>query len=247
VITKSFSTEYCKVLELINYVFFILIIFVSRTLPITIYEQNVIQPISANVEVHIDAIAKLVRVIDGDTVNAVVLNISAKFVNHVRVGEQISIRFADIDAPELYINGERNEPGWRSRSMLIELLRNRDTLYLDIDDEEIFDHYGRLIAVVYIKVNETHLLNVNKWMVDNGYARIWDFPNSTYPNRWVLYVNISNVQLLTSIENNPTSKGLLRNQYLTPLVLYSVILISIIAGYITFSKYLSKTHSNSTF
>ncbi|MEM4586419.1 MAG: hypothetical protein QXZ39_01620, partial [Desulfurococcaceae archaeon] len=74
---------------MINYVFFILIIFVSRTLPITIYEQNVIQPISANVEVHIDAIAKLVRVIDGDTVNAVVLNISAKFVNHVRVGEQI--------------------------------------------------------------------------------------------------------------------------------------------------------------
>lgn len=233
--------------ELISYVLITLVILATGVSSVTIHCDGSVYYASALVGVQIDAIAKLIRVIDGDTVNAVIVNVSVTFSNYLHVGEDISIRFADIDAPELYVNGERNEPGWRSRSVLIDLLNGRDTLYLDIDNEEIFDHYGRLIAVVYVSVNETHLLNVNKWMVDNHYARIWDFRNATYPDRWVLYVNTSNVQFLTGGVESSTSKELLGNRYLTPIVLYLVISVLIITGYLAYSKYLSKTQSKPSF
>ena len=65
-----------------------------------------------------------------------------------------------------------------------------ETVYLDIDDlGSPRDPYNRIIAVVYKRYNSTHLLNVNKWLVDNGYANITDYTDNEFdPYTWKLYV-----------------------------------------------------------
>lgn len=222
----------------------LIVLIIAKTSPLCMSNSSAICEASPPVYVGIDAIVKLVRVVDGDTINAIVSNVSVKFSNHIHVGESITIRFADINAPELYVNGERNEPGWKSRSVLIDLLNGKDNIYLDIDDEEIFDHYDRLIAVVYVKFNETHFMNVNKWLVDNGYARIWDFPNATDPYHWSLYVETNSIKLLAGNSATLSSRRGLRNEYTLATALYTVIAISLVAGYVLYSRYLSKTQSN---
>jgi predicted AlkP superfamily phosphohydrolase/phosphomutase len=57
-----------------------------------------------------------------------------------------------------------------------------------VDDLYIIDRYNRVVAIAYIRYNDTHLLNVNKWLVDNGYARVVDHPNEFKPSAWTLYV-----------------------------------------------------------
>jgi len=66
------------------------------------------------------------------------------------------------------------------------LLLNRK-VYLDIDDLYVMDRYNRLICLVFVDYNSTHVLNVNKWLLENGYAEISDYPNEFNPNTWKLY------------------------------------------------------------
>jgi endonuclease YncB( thermonuclease family) len=43
------------------------------------------------------------------------------------------------------------------------------------------DKYNRLVAVAYVEYNSTHLMNVNKWLLVNGYAKTYDYPNEFNP------------------------------------------------------------------
>lgn len=94
------------------------------------------------------------------------------------------VRLADIDAPEL------DPPeGAVARDALINLLAQYGgVVYLDIDKTYGVDDYGRVIAVVYVRADDTTLLNVNKWMVDNGYAVIDDKENDFDPSKWSLQI-----------------------------------------------------------
>ena len=92
------------------------------------------------------------------------------------------IRLADIDAPE------SNETGYdNAKSMLTSLVYNRQ-VYLDIDDVYRTDTYGRLVCVVYVDYNSTHIKNVNKALLVGGVATIWDHENEFNPSMWTLYV-----------------------------------------------------------
>jgi micrococcal nuclease len=53
------------------------------------------------------------------------------------------------------------------------------------------DKYNRLVAVAYVEYNSTHLMNVNKWLLVNGYAKTADYPNEFNPSNWNLYVKAS--------------------------------------------------------
>jgi len=68
---------------------------------------------------------------------------------------------------------------------------------LDIDDLYIYDRYGRVVAVIYLQVEESELMNVNKWLVVNGYAEITDYNNEFNPFTWTLYVEFK----------SPTTEG----------------------------------------
>jgi len=115
----------------------------------------------------IDMIDFVSRVIDGDTFD-------------VTFGERI--RLADVDAPEHYEEGY-NE----SKTFLSELVLNK-TVYLDIDDISRTDPYDRLVCVAYVDYNSTHVLNVNKALLEYEHAEIWNFTNNEFdPYTWSLY------------------------------------------------------------
>jgi len=128
-----------------------------------------------------DALAVVVRVVDGDTFRARITCVSGAFSGRISVGTEYRVRLADVNAPELgTVEGER------ARRALESLIQGR-TVMLDVDGVDVFDKYGRIIAVAYIEYNETHLLNINKWLVEEGYARVWDHPNEFNPGTWKLY------------------------------------------------------------
>lgn len=115
----------------------------------------------------IDATATVDRVIDGDTFDTV---------------EEGRVRLADIDTPDV------GEPGAKAATeFLTDLILGRE-VHLDIDDVYEIDRYGRLVAVTYVRHNATHLLNVNKALLEADLAVVWDFPNEFDPAEWTLYV-----------------------------------------------------------
>ena len=114
----------------------------------------------------VDVTCSVYRVVDGDTFDC------------FPVGR---VRLADIDAPEL-----GTAEGNAAKDALTTLILNKK-VYLDVDDIYVMDKYNRVVAVTYIRYNSTHLLNVNKWLIDNGYAVISDYYNEFSPYTWRLY------------------------------------------------------------
>ncbi len=115
----------------------------------------------------IDATDVVDRVIDGDTFDTVSLG---------------RVRLADIDTPEV------GEPGADKATDFLADLVLYEEVHLDIDDVDETDRYGRWIAVVYVRHNASHLLNVNEALLEAGLADMWDFPNEFDPSTWPLYV-----------------------------------------------------------
>ncbi len=120
------------------------------------------------------------EVVDGDTV---------WFHSYYgyRAGETFKVRFADINAPEIY-----TDEGKESKAALEWLF---DTygyyVYLDVDDVYETDRYGRVVAVVYLPFwYYGYALNVNEWLVEAGYSSIWDHYNEFDPYSWSLWVPI---------------------------------------------------------
>jgi len=117
--------------------------------------------------VEIDATAVVTAVQDGDTFSA------------DPVGW---IRLADVDAPEKSYAGY-NE----SKEFLTRLIGGKQ-IYLDIDDYGTTS-YGRLICLVYVRQNSTHLLNVNLALVKEGHAIIKNYLDNEFnPDIWTLFV-----------------------------------------------------------
>ena len=129
--------------------------------------------VSANPEAaasdwEVDRTGTVHHVIDGDTFDA------------SPVGR---VRLADIDTPET------GQPGAQEATdYLGALVRNR-VVYLDVDDLHVTDVYDRLVAVVYVRFNSTHFLNVNKALLNAELADVTDFDNEFDPAKWTLYVH----------------------------------------------------------
>jgi len=115
----------------------------------------------------VDATASVYRVVDGDTFDA------------FPVGR---VRLADVDAPEI------GEAGYTEATNALKSLVLNKKVYLDVDDLNVMDRYNRIVCVVYVRNNSTHLMNVNYWLVTNGYAKISDYSNEFNPYTWTLYV-----------------------------------------------------------
>lgn len=114
----------------------------------------------------IDKITVVSQVIDGDTFDTT---------------SEDRIRLADVDAPE------KGESGYYdAKDFLTSLVYNKQA-YLDIDDVYETDKYGRLVCVVYVDYNSTHFKNVNKALLVEDFAVIWNFNNEFDPYTWTLY------------------------------------------------------------
>ncbi|MEM4342950.1 MAG: thermonuclease family protein [Candidatus Caldarchaeum sp.] len=115
----------------------------------------------------VDIVARVIRAVDGDT-----------FDSHP-AGR---VRLADVNTPE------RGQPGYTEATNALRALIEGKTVYLDVDDLLVMDPYNRLVAVVYVDHNSTHVLNVNLWLVVNNHAVLYDLRNEFNPSAWILYV-----------------------------------------------------------
>lgn len=113
---------------------------------------------------------KVVSVYDGDTVNIVLpLNSDSKDVSDMKLCK-FSCRLSGIDTPELRTrNEEEKKFGYEVRDKLREKVLNK---VVSVQCEE-FDKYGRLLVIILITENNL-ILNVNNWLIENGYAKIYD-------------------------------------------------------------------------
>ena len=116
----------------------------------------------------IDETTTCIRIFDGDSFVTV-------------FGE---IRLADIDCPD------SGDPGYTQAANALASLILGTPIYLDIDDVSRTDKYGRYVCMCYVKVSATQYLNVNKYLVDNGYAVVWNHDNEFNPSLWQLYYPI---------------------------------------------------------
>lgn len=76
--------------------------------------------------------------------------------------EEVKIRLKGINTPEL--RGDTREAGLIARDALRTLILGKKVVintYLDRTDK-----YGRLLGIIYTEDG----LNVNQWLIDNGYA-----------------------------------------------------------------------------
>ncbi|NJE43078.1 thermonuclease family protein [Thermococcus sp. GR6] len=123
-----------------------------------------------------EAYGKVIDVVDGDT-------IWFQSYSGYHAGETFKIRLADINAPEIYTSDGKK--AWRALTRLI----LGEYVYIDVDDIYETDPYDRVVAVVYLPYwDDGYALNVNEWLVENGYAYIWDHYNEFNPYEWALWV-----------------------------------------------------------
>lgn len=116
--------------------------------------------------------AKLIRVVDGDTVWA-----------HVDLGfdiwKKVNIRLHGIDTPETRTRDlEEKKQGFRSKARLIELLEQGDNEFILVSRE--VDKYGRALGELYNGFHEVHIhegetgpisISINQVLLNEGLAK----------------------------------------------------------------------------
>lgn len=126
-----------------------------------------------------EATGTVTAVYDGDTI-AVYLTWVHESIAGVYAGRTESVRFSGgMDAPEL-----GNPGGYQARDFVIDLCPPGSQVYLDLDDYATGrgpyrDIYGRLLAVIYVKLGDSWI-NVN--------AEVLRWGMKAYPNHnWLKY------------------------------------------------------------
>lgn len=123
--------------------------------------------------------AKLVRVIDGDTI---IFSIEKEYLMNVDFGFRIydtisfkknttmTFRLYGIDTPEII--GEEKAAGLLAKEAVERLLSN--TIKIRLVSLKSPDKYGRWLAKVYITQTEAPSIElfVNQWLVENGFAKL---------------------------------------------------------------------------
>ena len=143
------------------------------------------QPAHANGGIEADVVCRVVRVIDGDTLQCVV---TSYLGFDKKLGDRIRVRLADINAPELR---PQPEPGAEEATRVLGELVSGRTVVLDVDDLGVYDRYGRVVAILLVEWNVTHWLNVNRYLVERGLARLWEHRNQWELMKTPLYVEAS--------------------------------------------------------
>lgn len=127
--------------------------------------------VSASIR-EVDKVVVVTKVVDGDTFN---------------IDSGDSVRFADVNTPEI------GQVGYQEAKDYVSGLVEGKTVYLDIDDKYTTDTSGtRLVAVIYLNYNSTHYMNLNKALLQNHYATIWDHDNEFNPSNWSLFESKNN-------------------------------------------------------
>lgn len=88
-------------------------------------------------------VAEVKRVIDGDTIEVLLLDVPESLLQELQTGAVVKVRYIGVDAPEL------NEPGGTEATRLNALLVAERKVYLEVD-KTLWDRHNRLLAYVYL-------------------------------------------------------------------------------------------------
>jgi len=169
----------------------------------------------------LEACGYIDKVVDGDTIWIYLDRLDRESFPSLEM-DRYKVRFADINAPEI-----DTPEGMASRDALIDVIaRYGNYVCMDIDDLYIYDPYDRLVAVLFVPVNETHLLNINLYMVLNGYAVIKDYRNEFDPTKWSLYVRNMEEDLPSRMDYT----------YIALIIVILIVIIFIYRGRISFNR-----------
>lgn len=114
-------------------------------------------PTPANVST--DRMATVTSIVDGDT---------------IYIDYKEKIRFVGINIPEIGQKGSLE-----AKQYVSDKIMNKQ-IYLDVDNKNFKDQYGRTLAVVFIEGE-----NLNKELLCEGYAEVMYIPPSEFnPNQW---------------------------------------------------------------
>lgn len=108
----------------------------------------------ANRTVHYDNAGKCVEVIDGNTIQV------------YGIGK---VQLTQVKTPQ------KTEAGYSDAKKFVEDKCLGKTVYLDIDDKQSQDKYGRILAVAY-----TNTTDINKEIIDSGLAELSYFEPSEF-------------------------------------------------------------------
>lgn len=127
--------------------------------------------------------ATCTRVADGDTITVALSDGSVK-----------NVRLVGIDTPEIWRKTgtgwvEDAQPGAKKASKFTKKEAPiGQTVYLDVDDEEPTDHYGRTLALVYTNLSDAKKgprYSLNAKLLQKGLAEVLFIPPSEFdPDSW---------------------------------------------------------------
>lgn len=126
--------------------------------------------------------ATCTRIADGDTITVALSDGSIK-----------RVRLVGIDTPECWRKtgtgwAYEPEPGAKEASDFTEGKVLGKTVYLDVDDEEPTDHYGRTLALVYTNLSDAKKgprYSLNAKLLQKGLAKVLFIPPSEFdPYSW---------------------------------------------------------------
>jgi micrococcal nuclease len=102
--------------------------------------------------------AYVTKVYDGDTITC---TINCGFGIAL---EKQKLRLSNINAPEM--RGDSRQKGVESRNALSKMILHQNIKIQTSRDKK--GKYGRYLAIVFI-----NNVNVNEWLVDNGFAKLY--------------------------------------------------------------------------
>ena len=115
---------------------------------------------------------KVIKVYDGDTIT-----IAAKLPYASSPVYKFSVRLLGIDCPEIKGSTEKEkELAKHARDALSERINGKIVSLRNVSTEK----YGRLLADVYLDD-----LNLNKWLIENKYAVVYDGGTKHRPDEWI--------------------------------------------------------------
>ena len=137
---------------------------------------------------------KVVKVYDGDTITI------ATFLPHdKKTPYRFSVRLRHVDTPELH-SKDSNETN--AAIFVRDIMKKKVLGKIIFVSQLSYDKYGRILANIYTNAEDAQTNNydnsINKWLLNNKYAVVYDGEKKQNPPNWITYIQSSTFQSQSS-------------------------------------------------